>query len=114
VKIALLQIIERGIVSYDTPVEEVLLEFCDPVVITPDSDGATYKPAEKKILMKHLLNHSSGLSYGIPFFEGAHRIESIPWPYQAAAFEGDHSMAKFLSLVKVTEPHSTQGTEILF
>ncbi|KAF5325115.1 hypothetical protein D9619_009562 [Psilocybe cf. subviscida] len=86
--IALLQMIESGLFSYDTPVEELLPELRDPVVITPDTDGTTYRPAENKILMKHLLNHSSGLSYAIPFYEGAHRVESLPWPYQAAAFEG--------------------------
>lgn len=101
IQIALLKVIESGLISYDTPLEDIIPEFGSPVVITSDNDRAAYKPAQNKILMKHLLNHSSGLSYAIPFYEGADRIERIPWPLQAAAFEDDHSVAKFLSLIKV-------------
>ncbi|KAJ7866173.1 beta-lactamase/transpeptidase-like protein [Mycena leptocephala] len=54
--IAALQIIEQGKIALDTPVETVLPELADPVVVTGYDEAG--RPAT-------LLNHSSGLDYSL-------------------------------------------------
>ncbi|KAJ7018823.1 beta-lactamase/transpeptidase-like protein [Mycena alexandri] len=66
--IAALQLIEQEKITLDTPVETVLPELANPVVVI-DHDGAgrprTTVPAKAKIMLGQLLNHSSGLDYWI-------------------------------------------------
>ncbi|KAJ7758499.1 beta-lactamase/transpeptidase-like protein [Mycena maculata] len=64
--IAALKLIEKGKIGLDTPVEQVLPELANPVIVTAH-DGAG-KPvsttlAKSKITLGQLLNHSSGLDY---------------------------------------------------
>jgi CubicO group peptidase (beta-lactamase class C family) len=59
---------EQGKIALDTPVETVLPELADPVVVTGyDEAGrpATVTPAKSKITFGQLLNHSSGLDYSL-------------------------------------------------
>jgi CubicO group peptidase (beta-lactamase class C family) len=69
--IAVLQCVQRGQLELDERVENVLPELANPGVI---SDGAssgsvdrpqTISPARKKITLRHLLCHTSGLAYDI-------------------------------------------------
>ncbi|CAK5284762.1 unnamed protein product [Mycena citricolor] len=77
--IALLQQIEQGKISFDTALEEIVPQYANPVILTGEKDEqgkATWTPARGKILIGHLLNHSSGLDgsiyapAGIPVPEG--------------------------------------------
>ncbi|KAJ6507849.1 beta-lactamase/transpeptidase-like protein [Mycena vitilis] len=64
--IAALQLIERGKIQLDTPVETVLPELADPVVVTSYDEAGwvcTTTPAKGKIVFSQLFNHSSGLDY---------------------------------------------------
>ncbi|KAJ7826319.1 beta-lactamase/transpeptidase-like protein, partial [Mycena leptocephala] len=64
--IAALQLIEQGKIELDSPVETVLPELANPVVVTEsDQTGQvqTTTPAQGKITFGQLLNHSSGLDY---------------------------------------------------
>ncbi|KAJ7826318.1 beta-lactamase/transpeptidase-like protein [Mycena leptocephala] len=64
--IAALQLIEQGKIALDTPVDTVLPELADPLVVTGyDEAGlpSTTVPAKEKITFGQLLNHSSGLDY---------------------------------------------------
>ncbi|KAF7336865.1 hypothetical protein MVEN_02122800 [Mycena venus] len=66
--IAALQLIDQGKITVDTPVETVLPELANPVVVTAcDDEGRPTKavPAQRKIIFGQLLNHSSGLDYSI-------------------------------------------------
>ncbi|PFH53281.1 hypothetical protein AMATHDRAFT_45559 [Amanita thiersii Skay4041] len=62
--LALLQLVDRGKVSLDDAASQYLPELANLRVQyrTTDNTIAT-KPAEKQILVRHLLNHSSGLYY---------------------------------------------------
>jgi hypothetical protein len=67
-QIAALQLIEQGKIELDTPVETVLPELANPVVVTEsDQTGQvqTTTPAKEKITFGQLLNHSSGLDYWV-------------------------------------------------
>ncbi|KAH7071811.1 beta-lactamase/transpeptidase-like protein [Paraphoma chrysanthemicola] len=68
--IAALQCVERGQISLDDHVEHVLPELANLDIIQPSgsSDALghpqfTLKPSTKKITLRHLLSHTSGLSY---------------------------------------------------
>lgn len=87
-------------ITFDTPVENIVPELANPIVIVnPKAPEYTYKPAQKKMLIKHLLNHSSGLYY-FPENWKASRDDELP-PYSAAAYEGDSSWKKFFELIRV-------------
>lgn len=63
--VAAMMLHERGLFDLDDPVEEYLPEFADMQVLT---EGAASlddtMPAERSITPRHLLSHTSGLSYG--------------------------------------------------
>ena len=62
--VAALQCVERGLLSLDAPVDNILPELVNvPILISVDEDGAKFKPSTKKITLRQMLTHSSGLSY---------------------------------------------------
>ena len=64
--IAVLQCVEKGLIDLDEDIGRILPEFADPDLLY-DFDEKTDKPlirkAKKKLTMRHLLTHSSGLGY---------------------------------------------------
>ena len=63
--VAAMQLYEQGRFGLDTPLSEVLPEFADMKVLRADATDATQvTPARGQILMRHVLSHSAGLSYG--------------------------------------------------
>ncbi|KAJ7789773.1 beta-lactamase [Mycena olivaceomarginata] len=66
--IAALQLVEQGKITLDTPVETVLPELANPVVVTAHDEAGrpvTTTPAKGKITLGQLLNHTSGLDYAL-------------------------------------------------
>jgi CubicO group peptidase (beta-lactamase class C family) len=63
--VAALQCVERGLLSLDSPVETILPELKNPQILIKidPKTGPTLKPATKKITLRQMLTHSSGLSY---------------------------------------------------
>jgi CubicO group peptidase (beta-lactamase class C family) len=63
--VAALQCVERGLLHLDAAVETILPELKNPqILLKIDSEvGPTLKPATKKITLRQMLTHSSGLSY---------------------------------------------------
>ncbi|KAF9541421.1 beta-lactamase/transpeptidase-like protein [Agrocybe pediades] len=105
VTIAFLQLIEAGKLTYDTPAAELLPELADPVVLeSPLSLTTTYTKAKNPILVKHLLNHSSGIVYST--LDKKHPDElNVAYTSVAYVGEGPHgkerySRAEFFRLVK--------------
>jgi CubicO group peptidase (beta-lactamase class C family) len=62
--LAVMKLIEDGKLTLDTPVARIIPEFKDMVVLTDPKTMAT-APATKVMTIRHLLTHTSGLSYGI-------------------------------------------------
>jgi CubicO group peptidase (beta-lactamase class C family) len=64
--IAVLQLVEEGRIALDAPVSDWIPQLADRRVLRP---GATSlddtEPARGPITVRHLLSHSSGLSYGL-------------------------------------------------
>ncbi|KAL1962668.1 hypothetical protein VTN77DRAFT_9302 [Rasamsonia byssochlamydoides] len=67
--IAVMQCVERGQITLDEPIHGVLPELANPLIITPSetNDGKSppfqLRPATKRITLRHLLTHTSGLGY---------------------------------------------------
>ncbi|WAO92270.1 Beta-lactamase domain-containing protein [Fusarium falciforme] len=62
--IAVLQCVEKGLIGLDDPVGSVLPELENPDVIKAKPDGLfELVPAKNKITLRHLVTHTSGLSY---------------------------------------------------
>ena len=62
--LAALQLIERGELNLDDPIDKYLPYFSDPLVAIDGNMASGLKPAKNKILVKNLLTHTSGLTYG--------------------------------------------------
>ncbi len=63
--VAAMMLHERGLFDLDDPVEKYLPEFADMQVLTEDAASLDETvPAERSITPRHLLSHTSGLSYG--------------------------------------------------
>jgi CubicO group peptidase (beta-lactamase class C family) len=62
--VAFMTLVEKGVLSPDQPVADVLPEFRDVKVMVGDSLTNTRAPA-KPMLMRHLVTHTAGLSYHI-------------------------------------------------
>jgi CubicO group peptidase (beta-lactamase class C family) len=63
--ICALQCVERGLLSLDADISDVLTEFKDIQILVSmdDETGPVYKPATRKITLRNLLTHSAGLGY---------------------------------------------------
>ncbi|KAF8176931.1 beta-lactamase/transpeptidase-like protein, partial [Pholiota molesta] len=97
--VAIIQLIETGAITFDTPVESIVPELANPVVLDdPNALVYTYKPAQRKMLIKHLLNHSSGLHY-CPEHRKASPADLSP-AYTAVAYGGDYSWKKFFEIIR--------------
>jgi len=63
--VAAMMLHERGLFGLDDPVEEYLPGFADMEVLTEGAASLDDTvPAERSITPRHLLSHTSGLSYG--------------------------------------------------
>lgn len=62
--VAALQVVERGQISLDEEVETLLPELKNPDILSEGADGnLVLTPATKKITLRHLLTHQSGIVY---------------------------------------------------
>lgn len=75
---AVMMLWEEGLFRLDDPISKYIPEFKDPVVLNTFRYGdTTYTttPADKKITIRHLLTHTSGLGYGV--IDGDERMKMI-------------------------------------
>ena len=63
--VALMMLYEQGRFALDDALAEYLPEFADPKVLKPDASAAQdVVDADSPILIRHILSHSAGFSYG--------------------------------------------------
>ncbi|KAF8141099.1 beta-lactamase/transpeptidase-like protein [Mycena galopus ATCC 62051] len=97
--IAALQLIDQGKIALDTPVEAVLPELVDPVVVTAQDEtgrATATEPAKTKITLGHLLNHTSGLDY---FINGVIQPDAVPAVYKHH-YKDDEDISTFFKILK--------------
>lgn len=65
VSVAALQLVERGQIALDAPLDDLLPDLANPQVIDGfDEDGnVLLRPARRAITLRHLLTHTSGFGY---------------------------------------------------
>lgn len=66
--VAVLQCVEKGLLNLDEPIGPILPEFANPDIIygIDETTGAPLlKKAKNKFTMRHLLTHSSGMTYDV-------------------------------------------------
>ncbi|KAJ7500942.1 beta-lactamase/transpeptidase-like protein [Mycena galericulata] len=104
VTIAALQLIEQGKIQLDTPVEQVLPELANPVIVTGyDAAGkvASTTPAKSKITFGQLLNHTSGLDYGV---DGTTPASGIAIAYSHSYKSDKDGVSTFFKILKGSLP----------
>ncbi|TFK75714.1 beta-lactamase [Pluteus cervinus] len=109
--LAVFQLIEQGKLTLDTPAAELLPELVNIVVL----DGVTTRPAKSPILIRHLLNQTSGLFYApsglipMPFGLGL--------PY-VTRYSKEDPVGEFFRILKGTYPgiplKADPGTEFSY
>ena len=62
--LAALQLVEKGKLNLDDPIDKYLPYFSNPIIAIDGNMSSELKPAKNKILIKNLLTHTSGLTYG--------------------------------------------------
>lgn len=63
--VALMMLFEQGRFALDDPLSKFMPEFADPKVLLPDASSVTdVQAADSEILIRHILSHSAGFSYG--------------------------------------------------
>ncbi len=63
--IAVMQQVGAGKLTIDTPIADVMPEFRQMRVLVDPDKGLESRPAEKPILVRHLLTHTAGFTYTI-------------------------------------------------
>lgn len=64
--VAVMQCVEKGLLSLDVNVSDILPEWKSPDILSgfdPNTGEPQLKKATKKITLRHLLTHSSGMGY---------------------------------------------------
>ncbi|EGU73832.1 hypothetical protein FOXB_15660 [Fusarium oxysporum f. sp. conglutinans Fo5176] len=63
--VAVMQCVERGQLNLDADISEILPEWKNPQILTgfDEQDKPTFQAATKAITLRHLLTHSSGMTY---------------------------------------------------
>jgi Beta-lactamase len=63
-QLAALKLVEKGKITFDTPVADYLPEFRNPIIVDrTDTQKTSFKSAETVVTLKHLLTFTSGLFY---------------------------------------------------
>lgn len=80
--VAALMLVEEGRLSLDDPVSRYIPAFAGPRVYESGSGSETVtRPAEQPVLVRHLLTHTSGLTFG---FYHSHPVDAL---YRDAGLE---------------------------
>jgi len=97
--LAALQLIEQGKLHVDTPVSTYLPVFENPIIQVLDDIAAgkpSYTPATQVVLVRHLLNFSSGLFYPVKT-----QVHVLTKAYSAPHDEED-PVGHFYNIIKVS------------
>ncbi|KAJ7696087.1 beta-lactamase/transpeptidase-like protein [Mycena rosella] len=99
--IAALKLIEQGKIELDTPVEQILPELVNPVIVTglDDAGNLLTTPAKLKITFGQLLNHTSGLDY---YVDGTTPASGMPLSY-SHSYKGE-DVSVFFKILKGSLP----------
>ena len=87
---------EQGKVSLDTPVSDYLPHFKNVGVVT-SAQKPDLKATETHVTLMHVLNHSSGLFYGL---ERPNPTYLLSTPYSSSQ-DGEDATGRFLDKIKV-------------
>ncbi|WP_225635415.1 serine hydrolase domain-containing protein [Streptomyces solaniscabiei] len=80
--VAVLMLMEEGRLSLDDPVDRYLPAFAEPrVYVAGDADDVVTRPAAGPVLVRHLMTHTAGLTFG---FYRVHPVDAL---YRAAGLE---------------------------
>jgi len=60
---AIMMLVEDGKLTLDTPLSEIFPQFAQMEVLADPENGTATRPAERPILIRHLLTHSAGFFY---------------------------------------------------
>lgn len=94
-----MQLVERGLLSVDTPVSEYFPVFKEAIILDDfASKTSTFTSAKGQIRIRHLLNHTSGLKYA----ERPPGVVKLGEAYTHSYHEDEDPVDTFFKLLKVS------------
>lgn len=106
--ISLLQLMERGLLSLDTPITSLLPELSDPSVFTGfnSANAPKFTKAEKEVTVRMMMSHQSGVGYDIvhPYITKLRDFKSST---------GEAVPDKLSWVIPLSEPQGTKTQEII-
>jgi len=85
VALALMQLYEQGLIGLSTRLDSIFPQFSSPsVCVAGIGDTSSLAPATQPILIRHLLTHTSGLTYGfnqstpLEHLYHTHKLDYVP------------------------------------
>ncbi|KAL1956551.1 hypothetical protein VTO42DRAFT_7022 [Malbranchea cinnamomea] len=94
--IAVLQCVEKGLIDLDEDIGRILPEYAEPDLLyefDEKTEQPKFRKAKKKITMRHLLTHSSGLAYDA-FEPALMRLQQVR-NQKTSTLDGDMSKLVF-------------------
>ncbi|SDY98643.1 CubicO group peptidase, beta-lactamase class C family [Lysobacter sp. yr284] len=85
---AVMQLVERGSIDVDAPVQRYLPELADRQVAGGDARAPTLRPARRAITVRHLLTHTAGFAAGLPGDDAAAALTRRHDPHAAQDLAG--------------------------
>ncbi|KAM6536028.1 hypothetical protein FALCPG4_005549 [Fusarium falciforme] len=63
--IAVMQCVEKGLLRLDADISTILAEWKDPKILTGfnETNEPQFRPSKRPVTLRHLMTHSSGMSY---------------------------------------------------
>ncbi len=116
--IAVMQQVAAGKLTIDTPVAEIMPEFRQMRVLIDPEKGLESRPAEKPILVRHLLTHTAGFSYTIagngPLEKEYRRLGLLPMSASVLVGPGDTpapDLTTYMARLSTVPLHYEPGTK---
>jgi CubicO group peptidase (beta-lactamase class C family) len=116
--IAVMQQVGAGKLSIDTPIADIMPEFRQMRVLVDPEKGLESRPAEKPILLRHILTHTAGFTYTIagngPLEREYRRMGMLPMSSGSLLQPGDTpapDLATYMQRLATLPLHYEPGTK---
>jgi len=116
--IAVMQQVAAGKLGIDTPIADIMPEFRQMRVLVDPEKSLKSRPAEKPILVRHLLTHTAGFSYTIagngPLEKEYRRLGLLPMSSGGLILPGDApapDLTTYMQRLATLPLHDEPGTK---
>ena len=115
--IALMQLFERGLFQLDDPVSRFFPSWdAHQVWVSGSGEEMVTEPANRRITIRDLLTHTSGLTYGgvLPGMGDQHPVDAVYWAAQVRTAGVTTSLGDFMEKLALVPLRFQPGTAYMY